>query len=155
MQSNYLLRGEVLRCPRCRLVQFRPASGLCRRCGVSLGRTIPGAPSSAAQSSGAEPAGAPLAKQLGAAIRRLRKERKLSQQDLASAMGTARTSVSRLERGLLLPSLPTIERATFALGIGIADLFLGLSRCQPETTQPRQERKAGMDKEQPRSPASQ
>jgi transcriptional regulator with XRE-family HTH domain len=69
-----------------------------------------------------------LAKRIGAAIRSLRKERKLSQRRLAEAMGTARSYISKLERGLLVPSLQTLERATSALGIDIADLFLRLRR---------------------------
>jgi transcriptional regulator with XRE-family HTH domain len=43
-------------------------------------------------------------------------------------MGTVRSHISKIERGLVVPSFQTLERATSALGIDIADLFR--RRCQ-------------------------
>lgn len=60
------------------------------------------------------------------ALRRERKKRKLSQQQLASAMRTARSYVSKLERDMADPSLSTLERAAAAFNINIAELFSGL-----------------------------
>jgi hypothetical protein len=48
-------------------------------------------------------------------------------------MGTARSYISKLGCGLLVPSFQTLERATSALGIDIADLFLRLRRQIPKS----------------------
>ena len=123
MQSNPFPTREVLRCPHCRLVQFRSTIGLCRRCHHSLETLHIGLPTDLSPFHGAELPTEPLAKRIGAAVRDLRKERKLSQRQLANAMGTLRSHISKIERGLLVPSFQTLERATLALGIDIADLF--------------------------------
>lgn len=126
MQSDLSAHREAQRCPRCRLVQFRTAAGTCRRCGGPLGKPHLAARSQSSQSSQPDLSGMTVAQQIGITIRRLRKERKLSQQQLAAAMGTARPYISRLERGLVDPSLQTLDRAAFALGVGLADLLLAL-----------------------------
>ena len=128
MQSNLFPNREVLRCPHCRLVQFRSTSGLCRRCHQPLETLHVSLPAGSSPSHGDELSTEPLAKRIGAAVRNLRKERKLSQRQLATAMGTVRSHISKIERGLLVPSFQTLERATSALGIDIADLFR--RRCQ-------------------------
>jgi len=66
----------------------------------------------------------PLAKRVGEAIRILRNERKMSQQRLADSMGTARSYLSKLERGLIDPSLSTLERAARALRLDVPEVFL-------------------------------
>lgn len=47
-------------------------------------------------------------KQGGQVIQRLRTERKMTQEQLAELTDTASNSISRIERGLLTPSLPTL-----------------------------------------------
>jgi ribosome-binding protein aMBF1 (putative translation factor) len=108
---------DVLLCPYCRLVQFRTTTGRCRRCQRFLEK-IRSTPSD-----GVALSAEPLSKRIGAAIRSLRKERKLSQSQLADAMNTSRSYLSKLECGILVPSLQTLERATAALGTDIASLF--------------------------------
>ena len=123
MQSNPFPNREARRCPHCRLVQFRSTSGICLRCHQPLETLHVGLPAGSSPSRGAELSTESLAKRIGAAIRDLRKERKLSQRQLANAMGTVRSHISKIERGLLVPSFQTLERATSALSIDIADLF--------------------------------
>ena len=59
----------------------------------------------------------------GQAIQRIRKERGMTQEDLADKSGITSNTVSRIERGLLIPALPTIIDICNALGTG-ADSIL-------------------------------
>ena len=52
-------------------------------------------------------------KQGGQAIQRIRKERGMTQEQLAEITNVASNSISRIERGLLMPTLPTLS--TFAM----------------------------------------
>lgn len=63
-------------------------------------------------------------------IRTKRKEKKLSQQDLASLIGVNQTAVSQWERGVAMPSLDKAEMIAQALGCTIDDL---LGREKEET----------------------
>ncbi len=56
-------------------------------------------------------------------IRKLRVERKLSQEILAVDASIDRTYVSRLERGMENPTVAVLERLANALGVRIEDLF--------------------------------
>ena len=47
-------------------------------------------------------------KQGGQAIQRIRKERGMTQEQLAEITNVASNSISRIERGLLMPALPTL-----------------------------------------------
>lgn len=47
-------------------------------------------------------------KQGGSAIQRIRKERGMTQEQLAEKTDVASNTISRIERGLLLPALPTL-----------------------------------------------
>ncbi len=62
-------------------------------------------------------------KQGGQAIQRIRKERGMTQEQLAEITGVASNSISRIERGLLMPALPTLIDICNALGTG-ADSIL-------------------------------
>lgn len=62
-------------------------------------------------------------KQGGQAIQRIRKERGMTQEQLAEITNVASNSISRIERGLLMPALPTLIEICNALGIG-ADSIL-------------------------------
>ena len=55
-------------------------------------------------------------KQGGQAIQRIRKERGLTQEQLAEMTDVASNSISRIERGLLIPALPTLVDICNALG---------------------------------------
>ena len=59
----------------------------------------------------------------GQAIQRIRKERGMTQEDLADKSGITSNTVSRIERGLLIPALPTLIDICNALGTG-ADFIL-------------------------------
>lgn len=62
-------------------------------------------------------------KQGGQAIQRIRKERSMTQERLAELTDVASNSISRIERGLLVPALPTLIDICNALGTG-ADSIL-------------------------------
>ena len=62
-------------------------------------------------------------KQGGQAIQRIRKERGLTQEQLAEMTDVASNSISRIERGLLIPALPTLIDICNALGTS-ADYIL-------------------------------
>ena len=55
-------------------------------------------------------------KQGGQAIQRIRKERGMTQEQLAELTDIASNSISRIERGLLIPALPTLIEICNALG---------------------------------------
>ena len=59
----------------------------------------------------------------GQAIQRIRKERGMTQEDLADKSGITSNTVYRIERGLLIPALPTLIDICNALGTG-ADSIL-------------------------------
>ncbi|MBC1239997.1 helix-turn-helix domain-containing protein [Nostoc sp. 2RC] len=59
----------------------------------------------------------------GKAVRKRRREMDLSQEDLAERAELHRTYVSTLERGLVNPTLETIEKVAAALEISISDLL--------------------------------
>ena len=59
----------------------------------------------------------------GQAIQRIRKERGMTQEDLADKSDITSNTVSRIERGLLIPALPTLIDICNALGTG-ADSIL-------------------------------
>lgn len=60
---------------------------------------------------------------LAANLRRLRKERRWSQQVLAHFAGLSTTEVSRLERGQREPRLQTVMQVAGALRVPIEDLI--------------------------------
>lgn len=55
-------------------------------------------------------------KQGGRAIQRIGKERGMTQEQLAEMTDVASNSISRIERGLLMPALPTLIDICNALG---------------------------------------
>jgi len=62
-------------------------------------------------------------KQGGQAIQRMRKEHGMTQEQLGEAVGIEPNSISRIERGVLVPSLPTLIDICNTLGTG-ADAIL-------------------------------
>ncbi len=71
-----------------------------------------------------------LSKALGDAAREARQKAGLTQADVAERIGVATEVYGRLERGLLMPSVPTLRRICLALHLS-ADALLALSSAQP------------------------
>lgn len=59
----------------------------------------------------------------GEAVRKLRQERQISQEEFADLCGLHRTYISDIELGKRNVSLENIEKIAVALGISISDLF--------------------------------
>ena len=74
-------------------------------------------------------------KELGDRIRQVRESRKLSQDDLAEAIGKNRTSISNIERGLNYPEIATLVEIADALDAPIGDFFAYLG--EPNLTKGR------------------
>lgn len=64
-----------------------------------------------------------VTERFGQRIRELRRERGLSQEDLAELCGLDRTYISGIERGLRNVALRNIEVLAQALGVSLSDLF--------------------------------
>ena len=62
-------------------------------------------------------------KQGGQAIQRIRKERGMTQEQLGEKVGVDPNSISRIERGRLIPALPTLIDICNALGTGADSLL--------------------------------
>ena len=73
-----------------------------------------------------------LAKALGDAAREARQKAHLTQADVAERIGVATEVYGRLERGLLMPSVPTLRRICVALNLR-ADVLLALGSPQPSS----------------------
>ncbi len=73
---------------------------------------------------------AKLAKHLGAAARAARMQAKLTQADVAERVGVATEVYGRLERGGMLPSVPTLRKLCSALRAD-ANALLGLKSGLP------------------------
>lgn len=61
---------------------------------------------------------------VGAHVRRIRRERGLSQEELAHEIGLHRTFVGAVERGERNLTLQTVERIAAGLGVAATDLLL-------------------------------
>ncbi|HZI08121.1 MAG TPA: helix-turn-helix transcriptional regulator [Archangium sp.] len=71
-----------------------------------------------------------LSKSLGDAAREARQKAGLTQADVAERIGVATEVYGRLERGILMPSVPTLRRICVALHMS-ADVMLALSSSPP------------------------
>ncbi|MBT9156101.1 MAG: HTH-type transcriptional regulator PuuR [Firmicutes bacterium] len=60
---------------------------------------------------------------IGSKIRDLRKERKLTLQDLADAIGISVSMISQVERGLAHPSIATLWKIASAFGVSVVYFF--------------------------------
>lgn len=124
---------EVVRCDRCRLVQFRTSTNLCRKCHTSLDEEIPApavevAPAPPANGNGNGNGHTHL--QIALAIRSLRQRTGLSQRQLALRMHVPRTYVSKIENEKATPTLSSLERLAKALEVTVPDLING--GCSPQ-----------------------
>jgi len=64
-----------------------------------------------------------IQKNISARIKQLRKVSGVKQEELAELIGCSRTSVSNIERGEHMPTLPTIFRIIVAIGCNVSDIF--------------------------------
>ena len=64
-----------------------------------------------------------IEKQIGAHLAKIRKERGLTQSDLAELIDVATETVSRMERGVSIPSLKTLENISNVLNVHLKDIF--------------------------------
>ncbi|NCC64628.1 MAG: XRE family transcriptional regulator [Spirochaetia bacterium] len=62
--------------------------------------------------------------ELGDIIRKLRIERKMTQQDLMDKAYLTRSQIHYIEKNKRIPRKPTLENICFAFGISIGDLIL-------------------------------
>jgi transcriptional regulator with XRE-family HTH domain len=73
------------------------------------------------------PAGEPAAEeeglQVARAVRDIRRNRSLSQRQLAGRMQVPRTYISKIENGKAMPTLSSLERLANALEVDICDLL--------------------------------
>lgn len=125
---------EVLRCEHCFLVQFRTTNSLCRRCHKPLEidepeplipQLVNGDASTAESAEGID---------VARAVRETRRERSLSQRQLAGRMQVPRTYISKIENAKAVPTLSSLQRLAQALEVGICDLLRdGQSRRARET----------------------
>jgi transcriptional regulator with XRE-family HTH domain len=73
-------------------------------------------------------------KLIGAQIARIRKEREITQEQLAESVNVATETISRLERGVSIPSLKTLEKISWALHSSLRELLDFEYRLKPEDT---------------------
>jgi transcriptional regulator with XRE-family HTH domain len=71
-----------------------------------------------------------LQKKLGQRIAELRKDRQLTQVQLAKAVGCSVEFISLVERGVNAPSVARLEDFAKALTVGVVDLFTFPGRRQ-------------------------
>ncbi|MBW4043744.1 helix-turn-helix domain-containing protein [Acidipila rosea] len=114
---------EVLRCEHCTLVQFRTGNSRCRRCHKPLEveepeQLLPHLVTDAGQSVEQD-----RGLQISRAVRDLRRQRSLSQRQLAGRMQVPRTYISKIENGKAMPTLSSLERLATALEIDICHLL--------------------------------
>jgi transcriptional regulator with XRE-family HTH domain len=62
-------------------------------------------------------------REVGAAIRKLREAKGLTQEELAASVGMMRSNISRIEAAKHRPTLETMERIAKALKVAVADLI--------------------------------
>ena len=63
---------------------------------------------------------------LAALLKRLREDRKITQEQLAFDAGITVSALSRIERGLNSPGWSTVRRIADALGVSLEELVEGL-----------------------------
>lgn len=67
----------------------------------------------------------PFAKIVGARVRELRKEKEWSFDAFVEEVGLGRGYVSELERGMVVPTITSLEKVARALELSVADLVIG------------------------------
>ena len=78
-----------------------------------------------------------IASQVGPAIRTLRDEVGISQEELAGRSGLDRTYISGIERGRRNPSVRSLQRVSDALGTTLDVIFVWTAQSFVDTQLPR------------------
>lgn len=73
-----------------------------------------------------------FAKQLGANIAKFRQHKNLTQEQLAELLGIGNEAISRIERGVSMPSLMRLVELANVFQCGIADLFTNSSATEKD-----------------------
>ena len=129
---------EVLRCPSCTLVQFKTSSGLCRRCKrplIPIPTVLkPTRLKVASRRHKVGPRAVPKLRAVATAIPAvdtvprgivlLRELRGFTQTELGDRCNLPRSYISRIEHGHTMPSIPLLERISFALGLDLPGFFV-------------------------------
>ena len=68
---------------------------------------------------------------VGKTIKRLRKEKKISQEKLAEAINSHQVYISEIERGLKIPSLPVLHEMAIAFGMSLTELVSYIEKELP------------------------
>ena len=112
-----------IRCPHCGIVQFiKPGRGNCVRCHDDLNpKQEDHSPPEIELESTDEPLRG-IHGGIPATIKRLRKEHKMSQYRLAIKMKSPRPYISKVELGVILPAIDSVQRFATAFGLSMADL---------------------------------
>jgi transcriptional regulator with XRE-family HTH domain len=63
-----------------------------------------------------------IGRRLAANMKRLRREKGWSQEELGERSGLHRTYISQVERVVKSPTIPVVEKIATALGVGVGDL---------------------------------
>lgn len=64
-----------------------------------------------------------IAEQIGPRIRTIRKGKNIRLRPLGRDIGISHTALSRIERGINIPTLATLERVASGLNIKLAEFF--------------------------------
>lgn len=122
MTQNHDQR-PVYRCSHCDLVQYAAANGLCRKCGQPSGPSpTVHSPSSSTRRTPAPPH--IYSANIGRALRSLRLRAGITQRRLAQASGLYRSRLSKIESGLLVPSITTLECMAAELRVDLLDVLM-------------------------------
>jgi transcriptional regulator with XRE-family HTH domain len=113
---------EVVRCEHCRLMQYRTANSLCRRCHRPLDTEEPIHLAPQLVTSPSAPSSAEAGLQVAGQVREIRRARHLSQRQLAGRMQVPRTYISKIENGKAIPTLGSLERLANALEVDVCQL---------------------------------
>jgi len=115
---------EVVRCKysECKLVQFRPGNGLCKRCRRPLDIEEPVRPGPIPVDNPIVDPAAEAGLRVAGQVKEIRRARHLSQRQLAGRMQVPRTYISKIENGKAVPTLGSLERLATALGVEVRQL---------------------------------
>lgn len=65
-----------------------------------------------------------LKKQFGARLRKLRKEKSITQEGLAASVGVTLVSISNMERGIYAPKFDHLEKLAEILEVEVQEMFI-------------------------------
>jgi transcriptional regulator with XRE-family HTH domain len=113
---------EVLRCDKCKLVQYRTGNSLCRKCHWPLDVEEQAPLTPQLVTTQPVPPAAEAGMQVAGQVREIRRARHLSQRQLAGRMQVPRTYISKIENGKAIPTLGSLERLAIALEVDVCQL---------------------------------